>query len=278
MRRLRILLFAILATGVAFTVTPRPAHAQGIPTVDREADGWWGVWLAQRLAHVYGTAAEWRDVAMGKARGMIRQARRMADLRYQYQSMGVGELGRLGDRVPDWRDAACDITVRGMDACDVENYILDHYENVLWNHYYPYKSEAMRAIRDVERDVGDLLGRGFGEGLEMAQQYYDGSPERGVARSSGMIVTAGQSTPILEQAARDLELVLDSVTMKEIRGHNLSSGRAKQLAFYLAYVESAVEAEVTRAELDLLDVKVISAADAIREMRRAAHLQRVSHY
>src|SRR5690606_34817387 len=214
---------------------------------------------------------ELRDETMGKARAMIQQTRRVTSIRQKYEDRAIGELGMLGDFVPDWRDYAnyCAVDVNGYSVCNVNDKLMSRYEDVLYNHFYPYRSEVFRVMDGVQGDVDAFLGRAFQFGPEAAFGSYAGMPDEAYIQRQPMVVVQAEQSAALEQAAQTLNLVLDSVTVREIQNETISSGRARQLSAYLAYVEAVVELEVARAQLQLLETKTVAAADKIRDLRRS---------
>lgn len=253
---------------VTCLLTARPVVAQ-VPTEDATTNKWWGLYFVQRVLHTYTAVRDMRDESLRLARQMIQQTRRVTRLRQKYEDRAVGEAGRLGDHVPDWRDYAnyCDVSIKGVSACNIERTLRIRYENILHNHFYVYRSELFRDIREASRQLDVFLGRKFTQGIEAAFAAYGSAPEAVYLERAPLLVAQAEQSASLEEAARHLNIVLDSVALAEISNQSLSSGRAREISAHLAYVEAIVELEVARAKLQLLDTKIIAAADQLRRTR-----------
>jgi len=267
--RLRVISLVGTLALLASLLSPGSLAAQ-VPVEDPTTNRWWGMYLIERLGHAYILARNLRDESLNLAKQTIRQTRRVTSLRRKYEDRAVGELGRLGDFVPDWRDYAnyCAVDVNGYTVCNINRKLMMRYERVLYNYFYAYRSELFREINKTQRQVEDLLGRTFGLGTDVGLVRLKGTPEEAYGQRSRFLIVQAEQSAALEQAARDLNLVLDSLTLREIQGQNISSGRAKQLTAFLAYIEALVDTEVVRAQLRLLDTKTIAAADKVRQIRR----------
>lgn len=262
-----LVFFGALGVGV---LTPKEAYAQGIPTTDPKNDPWWGNQLAQRLIEAYKLAREWRDVALDKARALYQQTLKLSAIRRQLESRAIGELGRLGEYVPDWRDYAnyCAIDVRGITICNLDSYIFRKFEDVLHNIYFRWQGDLLARISNLQHDVDQLFGAAYYRFLGRHIDEFRGTSDESAIHVRSAVTASAHQSIALERAAEHLNIVLDSIMVAEIQDKEISSTRAQQLAAHLAYIEAIVELEIARASADILATQALANAEKIKDARR----------
>lgn len=251
-------------------VTYQPARA--IPIFDAEINLQWAANLVEKGLDFAAQAAVWRDKLVDKVDARVQQVEELVRLRKRIERNAVGELGTVGGLVPDWvgdNRPYCELTYDGVSVCDVNSYLNRRFESVVMSTYHEYRRKGFSEMREFRENIHEHVGGRFavwGESLgEGAGDYIE--PE--VAASEPYMVAQAENATRLEQAAFDLNMLVDSLMTEEVEGVQLSSGRAQQLTAHLAYVEALVELEVTKARLTNLQAVTVQAADRVRGHRVA---------
>lgn len=260
---------------MATTLAPSVALAQGIPTNDTQGNIWWGAQLAQRILEAYKFAREWRDVALAKAQAMFEHTRKLTALRRKLENRAIGELGRLGEHIPDWREYAnyCTIDVRGVTLCNVDSYINRKFEDVLHNTYYSWQSGLFGYFQDIRYQVHQILGAAYDTLADLGLTLLFGQPDTSVIYLSSSLGYTAEQSFALERAAEHLNIVLDSIMLEEVQGKEISSSRAQQLTAHLAYVEAVVELELLRSSISVFQTQVLNNAEKIKVARRRSYVK-----
>lgn len=269
----------LLALAAMLVLIAAPLSAQA-PAMDRETQKSWGKNVITRFAEYYTMAKGYRDSMYDKALEMRQQTRRVIARRQKYESMAVGQLGVLGEEVPDWKEMVnlCAIEVSGGDLCAEGRTLAMRYESKLRNYFDEYTSDIFRVREDIERTIGEFVGGQFRQGEEAVAARFDGSAFQRLALGrEGERRQAGMAAE-LEGLSMTLNSVLDSLYAEDLEGQEISSGRARQIAAYLAVMEAEAEIEIFRQRNLSLDVAAHSAAGELHGMRtgissRAASLR-----
>lgn len=235
--------------------------------------------MAERFAEWYMTGVQWRDATVGKAREMQRRTRQVTRIRHRYESMAAGELGRLGNAVPDWREYAnhCDIEVGGISACTVDRHLARQFEDVLEHTFYRYRGDVFDVVGAASEEI-DLI---VGSTVSSLSSRIDGIAREGgraptAMRSRAFVEAQAEGATALENSSRYLTELVDSVMLYEVEGREISSGRAQQLSAHLAWAEASVDLALARSRMESLDRGVVDTAETIRGGRMRAFARHAS--
>lgn len=230
--------------------------------------------LAGRLGEWYMTATKYRDAMLEKAEATMDQAREAVRLRESAEQMAVGELGRLGEGVPDWRDYAnvCAVDIGGQDVCTARDDLMQQYEGAIDSVFRHYEGLVFEHMDSVEAEINDFVGGRFAAGREAGEQWLVsvGLPHMVQATQANEALMGGSVA--ISELAGNLTTYLDTLAAVELDGREISSGRAQQLLAELALTRATVEVEIAQQGVTTLDQAALSAADVLarRDARTAA--------
>jgi hypothetical protein len=262
-----------LLLAVFLTALPMgSAHATGVPTMDIRN-------MVMSMGHAVQKGADWymqardaRNAGMLKARTMIARTRQAVSLRERYERQAVGNLGKLGGWVPDWREYGnfCAVEAGGYSVCNFNNIIMRRFEREVGNLQFRFEGAVFDRRMSVDETIRDFIGGQFAAGASALDSLNGGRRESN-AQSYRFMVSQAQRADALDEVAEEINRMLDEMSEEEIEGQAISSGRAKQITALLTFAEAMAEVELTRSRLGALELNAVAAADQVLEERRAVH-------
>lgn len=267
MLRLRPLLLALALC--ALPLLGAPGRAYAVPTMDSESAKENAVHLLERMGDWYMQAVEWRRAMNSKAEKMFQRTQQVMTIRRKYEAMAEGEMARLGEGIPDWRDYAnyCAVDVDGVTVCNAFDKMMGKYEGLITNNFLAMQDKFFTRMDSVEVEVNSVIAGEFSKGTEWAEQKFVGSSmERRVA-TQPYLSSQAQTGRRLENASSRIQALVDSIAKYETDSTAISSGRAAQLTAQLSYAEAEINLEVARARLENLQLTTLRAADDIADYR-----------
>lgn len=247
-----------------------PVSAQ-VPTVDKEAERSWAQQTLERFAEYYAVAVEWRTGMVERTNAMRRYGRSLVNRRQRYERMAVGELGTIGQGIPDWRDYAtlCAVDVNGQDVCSANRELQRQFEGVVYSNYYGLERSTFARVDSLESDLDTFIG---GQYPGLAETDNLGTNARVQLASRPLLRQQMERSLALENSARILNQLMDETMEAEVNGKQLSSGRAKQIAAHLSLLELEMDIEAARAVIENLHLRTVDAADEVRTIRARSAL------
>jgi hypothetical protein len=270
---IRKLLTALLCL-VGLLAWPRPAHA--IPVLDKEVIIHTGTQMIERFGDWYMQAREWRVESMKRAQTMIDRTRVATSTREKFESMAQGELGRLGQAIPDWREYSnhCSISKDGTSICDAGEVLQGKYEAVIVNNFVAYRDSVFSRWDQVEDSLNVLIGGQVGRGSDHMDRMFRTAV--GDQRKTTLqyrrtlhqpyIIAQARTGNALEQSAENLQAQIDSILAMEAQGE-ISSGRAAQLNASLAYLEALINLKIATARIETMQMRALQVMQDIDHTR-----------
>jgi hypothetical protein len=251
---------------------PLSAGAQGIPTVDEKMIGAGAVNLTQRIADWYLQARTMRETMLERGRTAVQRTERLVSTRQRYERQAVGELGKLGEFVPDWREMGnfCAVAQEGHSVCTVNSSMLRRFERAIGRVESEFREHVFTARDQVDRSLESFIGAQFSRGITAVLSETEGTPDESRAQSYRFMKAQAERADDLDTIAAEINDLVDRYMAEQIDDAEMSSGRAKQITTYLTYAEARVELEITRSVLGALELNSASAADQVLDDRRAA--------
>lgn len=273
------ILRSLMIAGAALLIGVGPALGQ-MPSEDQEGRRSWFVNAGLRLVEWYTTVEHWRETALNAADTKIQETKQVIRLREKYERMAIGELGQLGEEVPDWRDYlnACAVDDVGETICQdgrpIENFV-SKYEDIIKEEVEKFQSEIFDEVENVEQDLKKFVGGMAGDISEDVTYEWE-EIGQGEARESGKQIkeTAKMATH-LDSVAAEVDSVIQSLVAGEVSDSTgkkrISSGRAQQLSAWIGWAEANIALAQLRSSVERARRRAIRTADNQRE-----HLQQES--
>lgn len=266
----------LLLAGVALSLMAGSATAQ-MPSDDPKAQQSWFANSGLRLVEWYTTVKHWRKTALDAAETKITETKQVVRMREKYERMAIGELGKIGGEIPDWRDYAnfCTMDDVGETVCQDQSPIegfVGKYEDILQEEIDKFESEVFAQLNTVETEAKALIGDIAGDlGEDITNDWEDiGSGE---AEQAGPQIqeTAEMSTHI-DSVAATVDSVIQSMLAKEVNDSTgrkkISSGRAQQLSAWIAWAEANIVLAELRSSTERARRKALEVADRQKEYLR----------
>lgn len=260
----------------AFVLVPGMLTAQAPTKQPSDYVRDWGARLAANAADLYAQAREYRDRLIARADEANRQTRALLDRRRRYEREAVGEIGRLGDPVPDWRERAsvCEIDVDGEDVCTQVRHLAERFEEPARE----WIDTTYASLLDISEDVDDVAV----EVQDQVEEYMAGYMSRGaewvLSEVGGSTfedlslfhdAAYERSTTYTEQEAmaKHLNELIDESYAHELENEDLSSGRARQIHAHVAIVEAEAMAEGLLADIEGIQAAAVATSHDVRGVR-----------
>lgn len=264
------LLAAIILAASFLLVAPSGVGAQ-VPGQEHSDNlREWAQRAAQHFGDFYAQAVVWRDATIERAQSMQRHTESLIAQRRKYERMAVGEGGRLGEHVPDWKDrtSLCAIEWEGEDVCTSVRHLTLKYETMAMEWIDDKFSPLYTVADSVHFEIERFMGGYFERGEEWASEALEEGAFASLFQKRPMVEERAHTYNEMELIASHLNHLVDSLYAAEAEGEEMSSGRALQLQAYLSVIEAEAEIETIRTQLRYLDLTSVSASDRVRQIRR----------
>lgn len=266
---------ALVVAGLGVAMTAQSAQAQA-PAKDEEYRAEQQKNLILRLGEWYAKVKEWRETALEVADSTISQTEQLKKLRENYEERAIGELGKLGEEIPDWRNYLNTCAVVGEDSTGVGGAIskicgdgkstdlVSRYEEVLIDQVEKFEEEVFDVADSVDAQTDQLVREQAGELAETV------IGEQGKAQLEPEIKAEAKHATKLDQVAAEVDSMLKMLVEKEVGTDStgkkeISSGRANQMDAWIAWGEAQVALAELRASTASARRKAIERAETNRE-------------
>jgi hypothetical protein len=262
----------VAVCGLAVMVAASAAQAQ-VPTNDPDVDVGFGENLIARLGEWYAVATKWRGILLDRARAMVAATQAATHIRERMEARAVGELGVLGQAIPDWRHLAqfCALDGAGTTTCAASRSLTQRFETVLPSSVFPvYAHPLFATVGSADSVLNTVLAGQHPPGATVLSAL-EGTLKLPSVASEPFAVVLGRRSAAVTTTAQSVQPMVDSLLHAEVNGQPVSSGRARQLTASATRAELLLELDLARTALTALEASTVDAAGHVTQYRASRY-------